>query len=263
MVDRPDRHIDDLREQLRALGYLDAGVGRFVLAGAAGRRRPVMLAVGASTRIGLIAGALLGPAAAIGLRFRAPELVTSTRDAGVLAVYLGVLFAAAVGLAALTAILAGGWLARRAVTQPLFASRARRAAAATGLVVGLGCLIYLALWWRAAFDLTASSSTAWTAAAMTLAVAISVFLGSAVTVTVLAYLARLGLASSLTRGLPLASWRARLPLGVVALAGAVALLVATSPRVDAHPSPALTVVPTNLLVTVVAVDGVEDRKSVV
>ena len=35
-----DRQVDDLRQQLRALGYLDAGVDRFVLAPALGARRP-------------------------------------------------------------------------------------------------------------------------------------------------------------------------------------------------------------------------------
>ena len=34
------REVDDLRQRLRSLGYLDAGVDRFVLAPAAGGRRP-------------------------------------------------------------------------------------------------------------------------------------------------------------------------------------------------------------------------------
>ena len=36
--------VDELRLQLRALGYLDAGVDRFVLGAASGTRRPLAIA---------------------------------------------------------------------------------------------------------------------------------------------------------------------------------------------------------------------------
>ena len=49
-----DQQVDDLRQQLRALGYLDAGVDRFVLAPALGARRPVSIAGLASVRIGVL-----------------------------------------------------------------------------------------------------------------------------------------------------------------------------------------------------------------
>ncbi|HKW03332.1 MAG TPA: hypothetical protein VJN96_26140, partial [Vicinamibacterales bacterium] len=84
MAGPPDPRVDELREQLRALGYLDARVDRFVLGGAARRGKPITLASAASLRIGALAGALLGPAAAIGLRARSPGLVTSATDAIVL-----------------------------------------------------------------------------------------------------------------------------------------------------------------------------------
>jgi len=54
-----EQRVDDLRQQLRALGYLDAGVDRFLLASTAGTRGPVALAARASARVGLLAGALL------------------------------------------------------------------------------------------------------------------------------------------------------------------------------------------------------------
>src|SRR5258708_26773375 len=91
-----DERIDELGQRLRALGYLDAGVDRFVLAPARGTRGPFALAARASVRVGLLGGLLLGPAAAIGLAARLPGLVSGARDAGVLAVYLAVLFFAAV-----------------------------------------------------------------------------------------------------------------------------------------------------------------------
>ena len=63
-----------------------------------------------------------------------------------------------------------------------------------------------------------------------MAVAISLLLGHGVTVTVLAYLARVGGTARVPApGLPLSSWKAMLPVGLVAFAGAMALLLATSP----------------------------------
>src|SRR6476469_6386099 len=87
-----DERIDELRQQLRALGYLDAGVDRFVLGPVREARGPVTLAARAGIRVGLLAGLLLGPAAAVGLAARVPGLVSGARDAAVLAAYLAVLF---------------------------------------------------------------------------------------------------------------------------------------------------------------------------
>ena len=90
---RPSRRlldVDELRQQLRSLGYLDAG-RRSLRAGAgarharAGRRWPRARACAS----GCLAALLLGPAAAIGLGARLPGLVSGVRDALVLALYLG------------------------------------------------------------------------------------------------------------------------------------------------------------------------------
>ena len=62
-----DPRVDDLRQRLRALGYLDAGVDRFVLGSARQTRRPATLALLASVRVGALAALVLGPAAALGL----------------------------------------------------------------------------------------------------------------------------------------------------------------------------------------------------
>ena len=101
-----DPRIDELRQQLRALGYLDAGVDRFVLAAAVRRRRPSLIAFLASLRSGIVAALLLGPAAAIGLAARLPGLVTGIRDGIVIAIYMAVLFGAAVTVLSFAAALA-------------------------------------------------------------------------------------------------------------------------------------------------------------
>ncbi|HEY7476316.1 MAG TPA: alkaline phosphatase family protein [Vicinamibacterales bacterium] len=257
MATPPDPRVDDLREQLKALGYLDARMDRFVLGGAVRRSRAAALAAGASARLGLLAGLLLGPAAAIGLRARVPGLVTSGVDAIVLAAYLGLFFALTTGLVAAAAILFGAAIARRSAARAGFPVRARRIAAAAGLVVALGCLLYLSLWWRAAMD-AGSTSVVWTGAILAIAVAISLLLGHGVMVTVLAFLARSGLARSLQPGLPLSSPRAVVPLAALSFAGALAFLV-SAPASQATPAPPpLTVVPTGQRVVVVAVDGVDE-----
>ena len=84
---RQDARVDTLRQQLRSLGYLDAGVDRFVLGAARGQRGPFGVAAGASLRVSVLGAALLGPAAALGLAGRLPGLVSGLRDAIVLALY--------------------------------------------------------------------------------------------------------------------------------------------------------------------------------
>ena len=258
MTERDDQHrVDELREQLRALGYLDARVDRFVLGDAATRERPAGLALAASARIGVLAGVLLGPAAAIGLRARAPELVTSTSDAAVVALYLALLFGLAAAIAAGIVVFVAGAVARRAAARPGFAAHARRTASIAGLIAGLACLAYLALWWRTAAGLAGSASPGWTIGVLAVAVSISLLLGHAVTVTVLAWLARSGFGASMSRGLPLSSWKAQLPLGAIALAGAAGILLTSTPEAPALAPPPLTVVPTGQRLLVLAIDGVD------
>ena len=252
----PDRRVEELREQLRSLGYLEARVDRFVLGGALSRTRPLGFALTASLRIGLLAGLLLGPAAAIGLRSRLPGLITSTSDAVVVAIYLAVFFGLASTVVAAVAVWLGSLAVRGTVSAPEVSRRARRAAAVAGVIVGLVCVTYLTLWWRAATGL-GSTSLAWSLTVLAVAAAISLLIGHAVAVTILALLARRGLAGSLPAGSPLSSARATLSLGVIALGGAIALLVATAQAPQAAPAPSLTVVPTGLRVIVLAVDGVD------
>jgi hypothetical protein len=244
-------------DQLRTLGYLDARVDRFVL-GRTIASSATWWTIAASARIGLLAGALLGPAAAVGLSARLPGLVTSVTDALVLAIYLGVLLGTGSALLAFAAIVAAGALARRASSRPDFSQRARRAASAAGLLVAGACLLYLTLWWRATTGPGAPlGSIVAQLAVLAIAVAISVLIGHTVTITVLASLVRAGLARTLERGSALSSWRVLLPVSAVALVGAFALLVATAPAESSGQTTSLAVVPTGLNVVVVAIDGVD------
>ena len=258
---RAVNNVDELRRQLRALGYLDAGVDRFVLGPARGTRRPAVIALLASLRVGILAAFLLGPAAAIGLAGRLPGLVTGPRDAIVVALYMGALFGAAVAVAGFAASLIVASMAPRRT-----ADRARTLSIRAGAVVTIACLVYLTLWWRTA-DAGFGATTAlawpapvWTGFALAVAVAISLLLGHAVRVTAFA---------SLMAGLPPAdppagsprepaasSWRTSAVAAVLAFAGAAALLVLTAPG-DTRGSagPPLTVVSAGLRVRLIAIDG--------
>lgn len=246
----PDSRVDELRQQLRALGYLDAGVDRFVLGPARGARKPAAIALLASLRTGIIAALLLGPSAAIGVGGRIPGLITGPRDAIVVAVYLGILFGAGVAAAAFVASV----LVAAAAGDRL-AGRARALSRGAGLVVAVGCLVYLTLWWR-----TASigwSAPVWTAFALAVAAAISMLLGHAVSVTASAVMMAGG-ATVLppARGRS-TSWRMSFAAGLMAFAGAAALLLITAPAPGGgdNDAPPLTVVSSGIRVELVAIDG--------
>jgi hypothetical protein len=254
----PEADIDELRQRLRSLGYLDAGVDRFVLGPARETRSPSAIALLSSIRIGVLGGLLLGPAAVVGLGGRMPGLITGTQDALVLAVYLISFFALATFAAAFVACLPVGWLAKR--TAATMAGRARRLSLAAGLLVTLICLVYLTLWWQ-----TASAGLGWSAPvrtmlALAVAVGISLLLGHAVAVTALAMIVA---SSGITLQVPGGrgtSWRTSLVAAAFAFAGAAALLVATAPAEssDGRP-PVLTVVPSGVRVRVIAVDGLDPK----
>ena len=252
-IPQDDQRVDELRRQLRALGYLDAGVDRFVLGPASGARRPAAIAALASLRVGMLAAALLGPAAAIGLRTRLPGLVTSAQDALVIALYLAVLF----GIAAIVFSFAASMLVSRfAATTD--AGRARFLSRAAGTIVAVGCLAYLTLWWRSANTELAWTAPGWTAVALLVAVLISLLLGHAVAITTFAVMAAKtpiespGGASRSTRWLVVAA-------GVLAFVGASGLLVLASGTPGATEAPRLAVVSPGIRVRVFAVDGFDPK----
>ena len=249
-----DRRVDDLRQQLRSLGYLDAGVDRFVLASAVRSRRPAFIALLASLRSGLIAAALLGPAAAVGLAARLPGLVTGVRDAVVLAIYMAVLFGAAVALLSFVAALAVSSVAR---SSP---QRGRAFSTAAGVVVSLACLAYLTLWWRTANAGFGWQAPIWTAFALMVAVAISLLVGHVVTLTARAVMVARTTPGTQSPRVPSASWRLVVGAGMLAFAGAAALLLLTAPGFasDVAPEPLpLPVISTGVRVRMIAVDGLD------
>ncbi len=250
-----DPRLDDLRHRLRALGYLDAGVDRFLLAPARGSRGPLALAARSSIRVGLLGGILLGPAAALGLGARLPGLVSGPQDAVVLAVYLGVLFF--LGLAATAFVVSAGATAIVRARDERFAAQAGRVSRAAGWLIAAGCLLYLTFWWRNANAGFGWSAPVWTAFALAVAVGISLLIGHAVRMTTLAVLAAGGGPTTILPPVASASWKVVAAGAVLAFGGAAALLLLTtsaeSPRGPDHPP--LTVVSTGRSLRAVAIDG--------
>ena len=249
-----DPRVDDLRQQLKSLGYLDAGVDRFLLAPAHGARGPIALAARASARVGLLAGALLGPSAAIGIGARLPGLLSGVRDALVVALYLAVFFFVAVTATSFVVTLAATVVAR--ARSQRFALRASRLSVSAAWVTSLACLAYLTLWWRNANAGFGWSAPVWTAFALIVAVAISLLLGHAQRITTLAVLASAAGPSASLPPVGPRSWRVVLAGGALAFAGAAVLLVSTASVEGARgpDHPPLTVIGGAPL-RVIAIDG--------
>lgn len=245
-----DERVDGLRQQLRALGYLDAGVDRFVLGPAKSARRPSVIAALAASRIGVIAGAVLGPAAALGVSVRLPGLITGYRDAIVIALFFAVLLGVAAAVISFAASMLVGFMPVTAL-----ATRARLVSRTAGTLVGGASLVYLTFWWRIATPDGATFSVGWTLFALAVAAAISVLLGHVTAITAFAVL----VARNSTTAVPQprrSATRLTLAAGLLAFAGATALLLFITPdiRPEAEP-PALAVVSPGMRVKVFAIDG--------
>jgi Type I phosphodiesterase / nucleotide pyrophosphatase len=252
------REVDDLRQRLRSLGYLDAGVDRFVLAPAAGGRRPLAIGWLASVRIGILAALLLGPAAAIGVAARVPGLITGARDGFVVAAYLGLLFGAACSGAAFAISLIASLLVRR----PAFSRRRRGLGLAAGTVFTLACLAYLTLWWDAStFGAQASGwRSLWTLIPLAFAAGISLLLGHLVTVTTLAVVVSGNGGVEPAHGVPGSSRLILAAAGGLTFCGAL-LLFSLTTRSDGAiaNAPPLAVVSSGVRVRVIAIDGFDPR----
>ncbi len=251
--------VDELRQQLRALGYLDAGINRFVLGPATDRRPPWNIAVLAAVRVSAVAALLLGPAAAVGMNGRFPGLVTGGRDAAVLAAYLGLLFGVAVFLLTLAMTLAVAAVARGSAV-----SRARRLSRTAGAIVAIACLVYLTLWWRSANAGFGWSAPAWTAFALTVAVVISLLLGHVSASAAFAVaIARHGQdkppdAPFVPSRSSRSDWPRTIAAAALAFGGAAVLLVITAPGEGAATEKTpLAIISSGLRVRVIAIDGVD------
>lgn len=240
--------VGELRERLRALGYLSAGVDRFVLAPAGQQGSAVALASRVSLRIGLLAALLLGPAAAIGVALRLPGLIAGARDAVVVVLYLAVIFGGATACASFIAAIIVTLLARRAN-----ARYARRIGLGAGWLVGIGCLVYLTLWWNATG--AAWSEPTRTLVAIAAAVAISLVLGHTVSIATLALLARESPRASAIA--PAFASRKMLATGILAFAIVAGLLATSLVRGQSTPQSTadFAIVPTGVRVLIVGIDG--------
>ena len=173
-----------------------------------------------------------------------PGLVTGPRDAIVVALYLGLIFGLA--LAAFTFVV--DILVARGAANAGIAARRDGCRAAAGTLVTAGCLTYLTLWWRSANAGFAWAAPVWTLFALGVAVAISLLLGHAVSITTFAVMAARAWRDSGATSSPAAAtaapsrstWRLVVGAGVVAFAGAAALLVLTAPAAAARDRPAAT-----------------------
>jgi len=252
------REVDDLRRQLRSLGYLDAGVDRFVLAPAARHHRPLAIRWLASVRIGVLAALLLGPAAAIGVAARVPGLITGARDGFVVAAYLGLLFGAACSAAAFGISLTASLLVR----QPAFSRRRRGLALVAGTAFTLACLAYLTLWWDASTFAAHGPGwrSLWTTIPLAFAAGVSLLLGHLVTVTTLAVVVSENDGVEPAPGVPGSSRLVLAAAGGLTFCGALLLFSLTTlsgrPIADA---PRLAVVSSGARVRVIAIDGFDPR----
>ncbi len=250
MTERPLASVDQVRGELRRLGYLEHGVDRFVLGGA-GSTSPARASARAATRVGVLGGLLFGAALTLAAAGLDPRLRGEPRDLLVLSIYLVLALALVTALATfLGGLAAAGWARRRQRRPGPTVSRN------VGLALGITGLGYVALWWRA---------HAW-AAPLPTQVA-SIVLGLALC----AALGRFGALASvavLTAGgmgdrLPQASLSRRrmvplLAAAALLLGGAVAAAAYLSGP-SAVAAPDFAVVPTGLQVRVLGIDGLDRR----
>ena len=247
------QNVDQLRERLRALGYLDARVDRYVLGSAASGAGRARFAIAAGLRVGIVAGAMLGVSAAIALAARAPGFISSRRDAIILALALSLVFAVVSAAAVSATVLAASWYASR--SSRLTSRRAHVVATSAGILVALASAAYLALWWTAARDVLTSLTSGWNIAALAIAAAVALLLAHAVSVVILAALARARDGADISAGGLLSSRAFLAVFGVLLFAGSAAL-VATGgdPRAATAAAP-ITVSPTGVALRVIAIDG--------
>lgn len=248
----PPSSVDEVRDQLRRLGYLESGFDRFVLGGA----RAGSLAAAsarAALRVGLLGGVVFGSALTLGAALVDPRLRAVPGDLAVLAFYLFAAMAlATVVLAFLFGLLAGAW-ARRSGRRA-----SPRLARNAGVALGLLALAYLAAWWRS-HGLHAPPAVQ--AAYLAMGLLASVALGRFGALAAVAVLSAGGGAgdipeANLTR-------RRMLPLlaaGALLLGTGVAAASYLSAR-TAPSAPDFAVVTTGLRVRVLGVDGLDPRMS--
>ncbi len=248
----PLARVDDVREELRRLGYLDHGVDRFVLAGARSTT-PLRASARAAARVGLLGGVLFGAASTLAAAGIDPRLRAEPRDLVLLALYLTVVLGAVIALATLAAGLAASAIGSRLtrLPRPTITRDAGLALATLGLA-------YLALWWHShATEMSTPLKIASLLGGVALCAALGRF-GALAAVAVLS-------AGGLGAGIPQASLSRRhlMPM-IAAVALAFGAAVAAAAVVGSAPPPPpvdFAVIPTGLVVRLVGIDGLDRRSA--
>jgi hypothetical protein len=244
----PLSSVEAVRDELRRLGYLDSGIGRFVLAGAGGPS-PLRASLRAASRIGLAGGLLFGFTSALAAVGFDRRLLSEPRDLAVLSLFLVVATGVATAVASALGGLVAAWLGRRTGRRPGPGLHRN-----IGLAVALLGLLYLALWW---WTHMAQASLASRAGALLLGLGLSLALGRFASLAAVAVLAAGGLGEGLPRaGLGRRQLLVLLAAAVVFYAGAVGAAAYLGRDEDA---PDFAVIPTGLRVRVLGVDGLERR----
>jgi hypothetical protein len=246
----PLAKVEDVREELRRLGYLDHGVDRFVLAGTHSAT-PLQASSRAAARVGLLGGVLFGVASTLAAAGIDPRLRAEPRDLLVLALYLTVILGAVIAAATLLAGLAAAWLGARMTRLPR-----PTLSRDVGLALATLALAYVALWWHSH---AAEMSTAMKASSLLVGVALCAALGRFGALAAVAVLSAGGLGARL----PQASLSRRhlLPL-IAAVAVAFGAAVAGAAVLGSAPTPPpvdFAVVPSGLVVRLVGIDGLDRR----
>ena len=250
MTREPLASVAEVRAELRRLGYLETGLDRFVLGGAA--RTPLRASLAAASRVGVVGALVLGAGltlAAVGLDSR---LLQQPRDLFVLFLYLALATGVAAALLVFLGGLAAAFLARRTARRhhpgPRFARNA-------GLVLGACGALYLALWWRS--HLPAATPIA-RAIALAVGLALVFLLARFGTLAAVAVTSAAGMSGNLEgalltrrRLLPLAAAAALLFGGAVYAASSLA----TAPKAP----PDFAVIPTGARVRLIGIDGFDPR----
>jgi hypothetical protein len=239
--------VERVREELRQLGYLDAGIDRFALAGA-GSASPLRACAVVAARLGPAGGLLFGAAFTAAAALLEPDRLRDPRDFVVLLVYISFAATLATSALALLAGLLAGWLGRRLERRP-----GPRLSRNVGLVLGAFGAAYLGLWWRShAVEAPLGVQLALGAAALGLVLSLARF-GSLAAVAVLS-------AGGTAERLPAARDARR---HMAPLVAAAVLLLAVGAAAAARlgevedTGPDYAVRPTGLRVRVIGVDGLD------
>lgn len=246
----PKSSVEEVRQQLLRLGYLDSGLDRFVLGGT--RASSLVAASGrVALRVGLLGGVVLAAALTLAAAFLDTRLFSTPTDLAVLALYLFVAMGAATAVAAFLGGLAAGWWAHRGGR-----GASPRLSRNVGLGLGLVGLAYLAAWWRS-HGLHAPVAVQATAVIVGLAACFALGrFGALAAVAVLS-------AGGSGDGLPEVQLTRRRMLPLLA---AAALLLGTGVAAASYvgaraatDAPDFAVVPTGFRVRVLGIDGLDPR----